>query len=404
MVPITKPKSIKQANRRALLNMIRASGEVSVAGISERLKLSKPTVMKIISHYLENGLILSAGKGASTEEGGKKPILYKFNARGGYVVGFHVFPDELYAVVSDLDAAILHEKSFPFKENEALGKVVAAMSSAYGWLLGQDPDYAGKVIGIAVGAHGITDFRRGVVIHSPHFPSWGENAPLARLLKKELSFEGPVLVDNQIRFQVFAEKVKGVAKDKKNIIVLEGGVGLVAGVIVKDEIKRGAHFLAGEIGHMIINPEEREECACGGRGCFETMVSVKRILRLAVEKIKKFREPTSLREIEPCALTILDIFKASNNGDTLAQEVVDEAAQWFAIGLSNLVLAYDPEILVLQGIFAEAGDYFIRQLRRKINEVSLVHIKKNVQIEYSKFGRNAGVLGAAAFVIAEHLK
>jgi len=392
MVPIAKPKSIKRTNRRALLDMIRTSGEVSVADISERLKLSKPTAMKIISHYLESDLILCVGKGTSTEEGGKKPTLYKFNARGGY------------AVVSDLDAAILNEKSIPFEENEALAKVVTAMAAAYRWLLGRDADYAGKVIGIAVGAHGITDFRRGVVIHSPHFPSWGENAPLARLLKKELSFEGPVLVDNQIRFQVFAEKVKGVAKGRKNIIVLEGGVGLVAGVIVKDEIKRGAHFLAGEIGHMIINPQEPEVCACGGRGCFETMVSVKRILRSARDKIERHRVRSALKSVEPAALTIRTIFEASNAGDALAQAVVDEAAHWFAIGLSNLVLAYDPEIIVLQGIFAEAGDYFIRQLRRKINEVSLVHIKKNVQIEYSKFGRNAGVLGAAAFVIAEYLK
>jgi glucokinase len=99
-----------------------------------------------------------------------------------------------------------------------------------------------------------------------------------------------------------------------------------------------------------------------------------------------------------------DIFEASNKGDALAQEVVDEAAHWFAIGLSNIVLAYDPEIIVLQGIFAEGGDYFIRRLRREINEVSLIHIKKNVQIEYSRFGRNAGVLGAAAFAVAEYLK
>jgi predicted NBD/HSP70 family sugar kinase len=404
MVPISKPKSIKQTNRRALLGMIRASGEVSVADISERLQLSKPTVMKIINHYLESDLILMVGKGTSTEEGGKKPALFKFNARGGYVVGFHIFPDGLYAVVTDLDASILSEKNIPFEENESLGKVVAAMAASYRWLLGRDENYEGMVIGIAVGAHGITDFRKGVVVHSPHFPSWGENAPLAQLLRKELSFKGPVLVDNQIRFQAFAEKVKGVAKGRKNIIVLEGGVGLVAGVIVKDEIKRGAHYLAGEIGHMIINPQEPELCACGGRGCFETMVSVKRILRSAKKKIERYRGASALKKAAHAALTIRTVFSESNKGDALAREVVDEAAHWFAVGLSNVVLAYDPEIIVLQGIFAEAGDYFIGRLRKEINEVSLVHIKKNVQIEYSWFGRNAGVLGGAAFVAAEYLK
>ena len=145
-------------------------------------------------------------------------------------------------------------------------------------------------------------------------------------------------------------------------------------------------------------------CGCGGRGCFETMVSGKRILRSAKNKIERHRGRSALKKAAPAALTIQTGFEASDKGDALAQEVVDEAANWFAIGASNLVLAYDPEIIVLQGIFAEAGDYFIRQLRRKINEVSLVHIRKNVQIEYSRFGRDAGVLGAAAYVIAEYLK
>jgi predicted NBD/HSP70 family sugar kinase len=358
--------------------------------------------MKIINYYLNNDIIVSTGKGISTEEGGKKPTLYQFNATGGYVVAFHIFPDELFAVITDLKVNIFKEKSISFIENEKLPIVIELIKQAYVSLIEDTGINKNKIIGLAIGAHGITNFQEGLVIHAPHFSSWGGEVTLKDLLLEKLTFEKPVIIDNQIRFQAFAEKIKGLAKNKKNIIVVEGGAGLVAGIIVKYEIKRGVHFLAGEIGHIIINPFTDEICACGGKGCFETMVSTKRILKLTKEKQNDCPDSSIRKGIKNRTITVWEIFDASNKGDSLACAVMDDIAQWFAIGLSNLVLAYDPEMIILQGIYTKAGNFLLNKIKEKVNEVSLIHIKKNVKIEYSKFGKEAGVVGTAAYVVSDY--
>ena len=104
MSPVTKPKSLKQANRKVILGLLRSSGELSIAELSEKAKQSKTTVMKIINYYVEQGFVIRSGKGESSEEGGKKPTLYQFNTMGGYVYVCQIFPDALYSVVTDLDS------------------------------------------------------------------------------------------------------------------------------------------------------------------------------------------------------------------------------------------------------------------------------------------------------------
>jgi predicted NBD/HSP70 family sugar kinase len=83
---------------------------------------------------------------------------------------------------------------------------------------------------------------------------------------------------------------------------------------------------------------------------------------------------------------------------------MDDAAKWYSLGLTNLVLTYDPDVIILQGIFVKAGNFFIQKLCERINRVSLIHIEKDVQIAYSGFGAEAGVIGASAYVVSEYFK
>jgi predicted NBD/HSP70 family sugar kinase len=403
MTEAGRPGSIRRTNRRLILDCLREGGDVSVARLSEISKLSKTTIMKILAQYQAQGLVVNIGKGSSTLEGGKPPALFRFNEKAGVSLVYHVFPDELYSVVTDLGNTILAERSQPVSGESGAGETVDKMAELYQEHTKGVPGLPEKLIGIAIGAHGITDIRRGVVITSPHFPRWGDNLPLGRMLQSKVPFHGPVVVDNQIRFQVYAEKTLGVARNRKNIIALDAGAGLVAGIIVKDEIKRGVHNLAGEVGHMVMSPEDDEVCACGGRGCFEVMVSTKRILRCVRERSGLFPDSELFNDRKPEQVTVRDVFRAAEGGDPLAGSVMDETARWFAIGLSNLGLAYDPEIIVIQGVFTAAGDSFLERLRQYINQVSLLKIRRSIEIVYSRFGKNAGVLGASALLASEYL-
>lgn len=394
-----KPKTLKKSNRKTILNLLRSSEETTVNEIHKQAGLSKTTVMKIINYYLQSGFILERGKGDSTDEGGKKPLLYRFNEKQGYALGVHIFPGEIYFIVTDLRLTILSGYSIPIDADitgEAMVSHTAEGISRSLQELSMDPE---KCVGIAIGAHGITDFDKGIIQLSPHFRSLGENLAFKELLSEKLPDSIPLFIDNQIRFQTFAEQTVGIARDKKNIIVIEGGEGLVAGIIVKNEIKRGVHYIAGEIGHMIINPGDDEECCCGGKGCFEAQVSEQRLLGRAEKMRTDFPDSPLYCDGVLDREGIVGIFRLADAGDRAARNILESVIRWFAIGISNLMLMHDPEIVIFQGTYARAGEYFLETLRREVNRTVLTGLPKSIEIRYSELGKERGALGGAAFAI-----
>ncbi|MDD3628578.1 MAG: ROK family transcriptional regulator [Actinomycetota bacterium] len=404
MIPIKKPKTLKQTNRKVILNILRYSGEVSIADLSRKVNLSKPTLMAIIDYYLKKGLVVNVGKGNSTEEGGKKPNIYKFNEDGGYAIGMIISANKLGGVITNLKNKILFKKAVPLESDEKFESVLEKIVDLYNDLIIGAEINRKKIIGLAIGAYGITNFDRGEVIFSPHFPSWGKNLNLREKVKDKIPDEIPIIIDNHSRFQVFAEKVLGLGKDKDNIVAIQAGKGMVAGVIIENEIKRGNHYLIGEIGHMIVDPEAREICACGGKGCFEAMVTTNRIVRMAEERYSDYPDSIIFNGDGSGNIDIYRIFDALNKKDKLALEIMNDVINWFGIGISNIILMYDPQIVIIQGIFTKAGDYFLESLREKINKISLFSIKRKTEIKYSELGDNAGVLGAASFVLSKYFE
>ena len=398
-----KPKTLKTFNRKIILGILMESDAIKISELSKKTKLSKTTLMKILKHFLEKGLVVMDGKGKSTDEGGKKPNLYRFNPDAGYMFSVQVFPTELFSILTDLNSKPLLTLTEKIGEDEKIDIIIEKITKTFKSLKNNNIDLD-KIISIAVGSHGITDINKGTVITSPHFPSWGENLPFRDLLRKRIKKDIPIIIDNQIRFQALAEKNNGSGKKKKNIIVVEGGEGLVAGIIIKDSIKRGMHNLAGEIGHMVINPDGKYVCACGGRGCFEAMISINRVIEMARERYNSEKDSLIFKEKKSKDIDIFDIFEASNKNDKFARELIDDVVKWFAIGFSNMILMYDPEIIIIQGIYSKAGDYFLNRLKEQINEVSLLKIDKDVEIKYSKYGNDARLIGASLYLVSQFSK
>ncbi|MBE3115341.1 MAG: ROK family protein [Actinobacteria bacterium] len=406
MTSIRKQKTVKQINRKVILNILRNSEELSIMELSKKVKLSlsKPTLMKIMNYYIENGMVVITCKGSSTEEGGKRPNIFKFNADGGYAIGMIISANRLFSIITNLKGRILDKISITLEMNEEFESVLKKIIDSYNYLANSANIDRKRIVGLAIGAYGITDFAKGKVIFSPHFPSWGKELMLKEKILEQIPEDIPVMVDNHIRFQVFAEKILGLAKKINNVVALQAGKGLVAGVIIENEIKRGNHSLIGEIGHMIIDPDGREICACGGKGCFEAMVSTNRILRMAKERYKEYPDSIIFNGNDPNTIDISDVFDASNKGDRLALYLMNDAINWFGIGVSNIILMYDPQIVIIQGIFAKAGEYFLENLRKKINKISLFSIKRETEIKYSELGDKAGVLGAASYVLSKYFE
>lgn len=399
-----KPKLLKLRNRAAVVGLFRNAGNLTIAEISDSLKISKTTIIKILNYLLREGIILTLGKGPSTVEGGKRPMLFEFNGRYRYAIGHHIEPEGITSVITDLKGTILNRISSSFDQDQDLDSVLRMIVHSTGELLEQSKIEPSLLLGIGIGLPGITDFHNGVLRYSPWFSSWGNEIDFSERLKLILGFDVPVFIDNESRFQVLAEKLVGVANNKRNMVAIDGGEGLVAGIIVIDEIKRGVHHLAGEIGHMIINPADTEPCICGSRGCFEALVYQSRLLKDAKAAYPDHQDSLIFKGLSIEEVSVEKIFESANKGDKLARELIDNIIRWYAIAFSNIIMMIDPELIVIQGVYAGAGAYFLDNLRQQVNHQVLPHIKKDAEIQYSNLGSDACVIGACLFIISEYFK
>lgn len=391
---------IKTVNRKDVLELFRAQGDIAAADIAAQIRLSIPTIMKVLDYLLKSRYIVPVGKRTSTGAGGKRPSVFRFNAQRGAAIGLHVTPTEMVGVMTDLRLNVIARVSVPMEKDAGPSAAVEKMAWACTELstrTATSPD----LIGIGIAFPGIVDAERGWVRMSPHFPSWSVNVDLRGMLRERLGMEVPVTVDNESRFQVVAEREAGVARGRQHAVVLQAGHGVVAGILFQNELVRGVHHLAGEIGHMVIEPHEETPCACGGKGCFEVMVSTRRLLAMARERRARF-SASRLRASDD--LTPEEIFEAANQGDANAQSLLDDVIGWFAIGISNLIMMYDPEIIVLNGPYTRAGDYFLHNLRERVNTISLLRIDKEVEIAYTAFSDDVAVIGAATAIVSEYFK
>jgi len=394
----------RHASIRNVLALTRRRDTVSVAELSHSTRLSKTTVKKTLDLLASMKLVVSAGKGASTEEGGKRPELYRFNKGFGYVISVHVTPDAVLAVTTDLHGDISYYRKTSVGAERDLASVLARIAEDVRSFQALKAGTGEKLIAISVALPGLVDSAKGISIYSPHYPSWGREVGFAQKLREALGagFEMPVFVENVNRLQALAERDKGVASGVTNFLVVDMlDEGLGGGIVAHGELMRGAQALSGEIGHMILNPVDGPVCICGSRGCFEAMVSMKRVRQLALQARERGVASALYQRSARGEYSLDDVCELASGGDPLCLELLDDMARWFLVGLGNVIMVNDPELVVIQGQVVKAGQRFLDRLRQGIRRIGLPDVEKRVRIEYSRLGDERGVLGGAAFALAD---
>ena len=390
-------RSAKQNNRRLVLDFLRSGDPLSISQIAEHTRISKPTVHKIVEFFLSAGLARSAGKGLSTDDGGKKPSLFELNPLFGYVISIHIWPDKMTAAATDLQAVIFYSEDSPIAKETCMEPVIRLVAEAIKRILEMEDLRHIPLVGVAIGLAGIADAENGISVSSPHYPNWEINFPFRDKLKRLVPIAAPIHVDNVNRYQALAEGEKGLAAGKRNFLIVDALVeGLGAGIITGRKIEPGSHKLAGEIGHMILDPDGYP-CICGSRGCFEAMVSVKRLLENVRNGYRQHPDSLIFQGRTPDHVGVGVVFDAFSKGDQFAKWIIDETILWFARGLNNVIMVYDPEMIILQGIYTALGSYFLNELRKLLGTLSLPAIKKDLQIEYSNFGPERGIVGGSLY-------
>ena len=242
---------------------------------------------------------------------------------------------------------------------------------------------------IGVGAAGLVEADAGMLVWGPNVQ--GRHMRFRDVFEREL--ELPTAVDNDATLAGLAETRMGAAVGYHHVEMITIGTGIGGGWMIDGRRCHGAGF-AGEIGHVILDVEG-PRCACGQRGCWETLVSGTRLDRAARDLVATDPGGKVAKLTLDATVTGRHLTEATIGGDHQAIGAIAEIARWLGIGIANLVVAFDPEIVVIGGGVARAGELLLEPARQAFNEtLSGADHRKSTPIVAATLGEHAGVVSA----------
>lgn len=252
---------------------------------------------------------------------------------------------------------------------------------------------AGRIRGIGAGVP-CANRETGCIEVSTNLP-WPSPIPLEKLLSE--AFGVPASISNDANAAAAGEMAYGRARGMRNFIMITLGTGVGSGIVCDGHLLSGSRGFAGELGHVIVNPDSDRLCGCGRRGCLETYCSAKGVVRTALEFLDVAPTDSLLREIDPACLTSKDIYKAALRGDRVACEVFDFTGRTLGRACADFAAFTDPEAIILFGGVAKAGHLIARPLQEAMEEKALHLYRNRIQILSSSLNdAEAALLGASA--------
>jgi glucokinase len=275
---------------------------------------------------------------------------------------------------------------------DAVSQVVAELDGA--WAEGRMGDAHATPVPVGVGAPGMVD-RGGRLCFAPNLPQ-AHGVDWTALVGDRLPGRA-VLIENDANFAVLAEHRLGAARGHRHVVMVTLGTGIGGGLVVDDRVLVGSAGFAGEIGHMVVDPNG-PPCPCGRRGCWERFASGAGLGILAREAALAGRLNAVVRMAggDPESVRGEDVSAAAAAGDPEARRVIEQVGSWIGLGLANLAAVLDPDCFVLGGGVVEAGSLLIDAARSSFAELLEGGDRRPpVTVVPATFGERSGAVGAA---------
>lgn len=384
--------SIGGSNKQQVLQVIRRFSPIYKAEIARRVGISIPAVIKIVAGLMEKGLVCETEKGVST--GGKPPQLLTFVPDSRLIVGVDIGTTNVLTILMDCSAKILRYRKVPTARGRDFSQVLAQVyKSVDAMVEGVEPD---RLLGIGVAVPGLIDPETDLLRFSPDF-GW-ENVEIVPGLASR--YHKPIVMDNLTRAMAMGEKWFGLAEDAHDFVCVCLGHGIGGALVVQDELYRGQTGSAGEIGHIILDPNG-PLCDCGKHGCLEAMASGNAIVKRARALLDAGRTSALPQFLEgpDRVLTAKSVFDAAKAGDALANELVNEAIENIGIGIASVINLLDPELVILEGGISRAGEILTSRLSSALARRQMRYAGQRTRVLTSQLGELSAAVGAASYLL-----
>lgn len=376
---IARHNTIRDINRRIVLNYVRVRSPISRAEIARETSLQRSTVSAIVDDLLQEGMIEEIGAGDST--GGRKPTLLQLKVGIPTAIGVDVTPRVTTVVVADLAGTILSSESFPTSAdieymNRQIVSKVAVIAS----------EHSDLAMEVGISIPGVADPSHGNINYVPYF-QWS-NWNIGEQITNETGLS--VVIDNDANAVALAELWFSSVENRKsqNFIVVMIAEGIGTGIIIDGQVYRGSGGAAGEFGHMFLGPNAPVDCSCGRRDCWEAHASEKAIL-------KRYSNGNGVVD----GLHIEQILELAANGEKRALEIVNDSARSIGIGISNLIVGFSPDTVIVCGSLVKAWELVGETIKSVAQRTMRVELEE-IAIVPSQLGETPTIMGSVSLVLS----
>jgi predicted NBD/HSP70 family sugar kinase len=380
-----------QLYRKKIIKHLYFSNMLSCADLSHKIHKSLPVTTKILGKLIEENWVTETGFAAST--GGRRAVMYSLK------------PDVLYVVSVAMDQLITRIAILNMQNNQVTDtaffelplsknpQALSTLTEKIDEVISLSGISKNNIAGVGIGMPGFVDALNGLnyTFLEP------EQGTLTQYISSKI--ELPVFIDNDSRLIALAELMFGLARDKKNAMVINVGWGVGLGMILNGELFRGHNGFAGEFSHIPLFLNNKL-CSCGKSGCLETETSLLVVIEKANKGLKEGKI-SLLKElsVEHAEEAFQDIIKAAGKGDKFAVEILSESGYNIGRGVAILIHLLNPELVILSGRGSSAGKIWQAPIQQALNEHCIPRLAINTEIQISSLGYQAEITGAAALVM-----
>jgi glucokinase len=280
-----------------------------------------------------------------------------------------------------------------------VGRIVEMIATAIAETMAETGAARSDFLGVGIGSPGPLDRDKGLVITTPNL-GW-QDFPLRDRVSRDAGLRATL--DNDANCATIGEWWIGAAKGGRNVVGLTIGTGIGGGLILDGKLYHGASDVAGEVGHATLDPTGRR-CKCGNYGCLEAYASGPATADRAREALAGGEASllTTMVDGDVANLTAQHVYDASKKGDDVAREVVRETGRFIGTGVANLLNIFNPDVVVLAGGVAQAGEELFAPLRAEVRRRAFKPAVEACRIVPGALGGSAGVVGAVATFLAQY--
>jgi len=380
------------------MNHIREEAPVSRTDLAVTTGLNKTTVSSLVNELILDEFVREVG--IRSGEIGRPRVMLSINPKAGFILSAEIGVDFILVIATDFEPKVVYQFSQELTLNEevdiVINKLIELIQGAVEFCEAQGE---GKLLGLALGVPGLVDFTVGRLLFAPNL-GW-RDVPLRKILQNH--FENiHITVDNEANMAALGEYYFGSAYKVDDFLYLSSGVGLGGGIVRQGRLFRGVKGMAGEIGHIIMDPDGIL-CGCGNRGCWETQVSQKALFRYVKEMINAGAESllNDVTDGDLMQLSVDKIVEAAKLGDRVALDALTQVAHHLAIGIASLINVLNPQLVVFGGILSAAWEFIKPVLDQDLQVRSLLWERQKTEVVLAKHQVNACVMGGVATVYQE---